>query len=105
MNKINLGKDLEHFTCSKSRILAYYFGYWYENKSPNENIDKKYLYKIYKYLVEVKPEIQDLFYDNVYYDNILKILNIYFNEEDNDIDVTGKILLFDIKQTLIEKSI
>ena len=102
MNKINLSKDLEHFSCFRTRTLAYYFGYWYQNESPNENIDKEYLYKIYKYLVDIKPEIQDIWHNNIYYDDILKILDVYKNKVD---DPTGKSLLFDIELTLIEKSV
>ena len=107
MNKINLSKDLEDFSCFRTRTLAYYFGYWYENESqwfllPNENIDKEYLYEIYKYLVDIKPEIQDIWHNNIYYHDILKILDVYKNKVD---DSTGKSLLFDINRTLIEKSV
>jgi hypothetical protein len=100
MEKIDMNKDLENFQCCWTRDLAYYLGWWYENE--NKPIEKIKLYKIYKYLIDVKPEIQDLFSNEIYYDDILKILDIYKEAEG---DSMGGLMLMNIKLILIEKKI
>ncbi len=100
MTVIDFEKDLQNVECFRVRMLIYYIGFWYENET--KQAEKNNLYNIYSYLVYNKPEIQDLFYDENNYNNILKILDIYKEDED---DIQGAALLYDIKTTLIEKKI
>jgi len=77
--------------CIRVRILIYYIGFWHE---------KDKLYKIYRYLVDNKPHIQDIFYDENNYNDILKALDTY---KEDDGDFQGAAMLYDIKSTLIER--
>jgi hypothetical protein len=98
MTKIDLEKDLETIHCFRMRILIYYIGFWYEKE--NRELEKNKLSKIYRYLVDNKLEIQDIFYDENNYNNVLTILDSYKVEYD---DFQGDALLYDVKSTLIEK--
>jgi hypothetical protein len=100
MTKFDLEKDLEHTDCFRVRILIYYICFWHEKET--RQMEKNELYKIYRYLVDNKPDIQDIFYDENNYNNILKILNTY---KEDDGDFQGALMLYDIKATLIEKKI
>jgi hypothetical protein len=98
MTKFNLEKDLENTECTRVRVLIYYIGFWYEKET--RQTEKNKLHKIYSYLVNNKPDIQDIFYDENNYNNILKILDIY---KEDDGDFQGAAMLYDVKATLIEK--
>lgn len=100
MNILDLEKDLEHAKCFRVRLLTYYIGVWYEKET--EKDAKNNLYNIYRYLVDNKLEIQDIFYAENNCNNILKILDIY---KEDDGDFQGGALLYDVKTTLIEKKI
>ncbi len=100
MNIFDLETDLEHIECFRVRVLIYYINLWYEKESRQS--EKKNLYKIYRYLVDNKLEIQDIFYDEDNYNDILKILDSY---KEDDGDFQGGAMLYDIKSTLIEKKI
>ena len=95
-----MDKDLDDLVCCRVRTLAYHIGIWYETE--NKLLEKDKLYKIYRYLVDNKPEIQDLFNDKNNYDNILRILDTYSAD---DGDFQSGIMLFDIKTTLLKKTI
>lgn len=97
MTEIDLEKDLQNTECVRTRVLIYYIGFWYKNET--RQIEKNKLYKIYRYLVDNKPEIQDIFYDENNYNDILQILDTY--KEDDD-DFQGGLILYDVKATLIE---
>lgn len=98
MTEIDLEKDLKNTECIRVRVLIYYIGFWYEKET--RQIEKNKLYKIYRYLVDNKPNIQDIFYDENNYNNIIKILDTY---KEDDGDFQGNAMLYDVKATLIEK--
>jgi hypothetical protein len=100
MTEFDLEKDLEHTECFRMRVLIYYIWVWHEKET--SQMEKKQLYKIYRYLVDHKLKIQDIFYDENNYNIILKILDTY---KEHDGDFQGAALLYDVKTTLIEKTI
>jgi hypothetical protein len=98
MTKIDLEKDMEQTECIRVRVLIYYVGIWHEKET--RQIEKNKLYKIYRYLVDNKQDIQNIFYDENNYNDILKILDTY---KEDDGDFQGGAILYDIKSSLIEK--
>jgi hypothetical protein len=96
MIEIDIDNDLAEIGCCRVRNLVYYIWFWHRNE--NKESEKEKLYKIYRYLVDNKLEIQDLFDNN----DILNILDTYKADEG---DYQGAALLFDIKMTLITKTI
>ena len=100
MTEFNLEKDLENTECIRVRVLIYYIGFWYEKET--RQTEKNKLYKIYRYLVDNKPDIQDIFYDENNYNDILKILDTY---KEDDGDFQGSVMLYDVKATLTEKKL
>lgn len=100
MTEFDLEKELENIKCVRVRVLTYYISFWYEKET--KQTEKNKLYKLYSYLVNNKPNIEDIFYDENNYNDILKILDIYTEEDD---DFQGAARLYDIKVTLIEKKI
>lgn len=105
MAEIDMNKDLENTGCHRVRILTYYIESWFQ-KNLIKQKDK--LHKIYRYLVDTKPDIQDIFYEEIMYNNILEILEILeildIYEADKD-DSARSAQLFDIKMTLVFKEI
>lgn len=100
MTEFDWQKDLQNAECFRVRVLIYYIGFWYEKET--RQLEKNNLYKIYRYLVDNNLEIQDIFYDENNYNNLLKILDTYKEDEG---DIQGAVLLYDVKSTLIEKKI
>jgi hypothetical protein len=100
MAELNLEKDLNNIECIRVHILIYYIYFWHEKET--REIEKIKLYKIYRYLVDNKPKIEDIFYDENNYNDILKILDTY---KADDYDFQGSAMLYDVKATLIEKKL
>jgi hypothetical protein len=98
MTEFYLDIDIEQIECFRVRILIYYIGFWH--KKETRQMEKEKLYKIYRYLVDNKPNIQDIFYDENNCNNILKALDTY---KEDDGDFQGAAMLYDIKSTLIER--
>ncbi len=94
-----MNDELDNFECHRVRLLAFYSGWWFEKE--NDKNKKLQLYKIYKYLVSIKPTICDLF-DDLYYNDIIHILDNYDVDED---DKMGQVDLLDVKLTLLNKTI
>jgi hypothetical protein len=87
---------LEHHV----RILAYYIRYWYQNSNELTQLEKNKLFKIYQYLVNLKPTIEQIVSNKLYYSDIMESLNKYKADQD---DFEGQAQLYDLKQKLLDE--
>jgi hypothetical protein len=97
--KINMEKDLINLH-HDVRILAYYFGFWYQNNTDSTLYEKQKLLQIYKQLIETKPSLEEIVLNETFYDNIIESLEKYKADEG---DSMGQLQLYDIKSRLLEK--
>jgi hypothetical protein len=82
------------------RILLYYIKHWYENTNELTQIEKTKLEKIYQYLVNDKPSIEQIVSNKSNYINIMELLDKYKADQD---DFQGQLQLYDLKEILKEK--